>query len=185
MVEPIFSLISPMRYLLFFCFWLFFQPIFSENSFAGIAQTSSPKAHKKHKKKHYNHCPVKRGTDKKLVKGYYYGTASFYHSKFTGRKTSNGERFSPKKMTAAHRSLRLGTYVEVINLSNHQKVYVKINDRLPPRSCRMIDLSRSAASKLHMVHQGLAKVKMRVIPREEGIRKVKEEIMVKKSLAKI
>lgn len=143
--------------------------------------------HYKHKRKHhkpYNHCPVKRGTDKKLLNGYYYGTASFYHSMFNGRKTSNGERFNPKKMTAAHRTLRLGTYVEVINLRNKRRVYVKINDRLPPNSCRMIDLTRSAASRLNMIHQGLAKVKLKVIPKALGRKMVKEEMEFNKKRTK-
>jgi rare lipoprotein A (peptidoglycan hydrolase) len=132
----------------------------------------------KHKKHHhpYNRCPIKRGKDKKLIKGYYYGVASFYHSKFNGRKTTNGERFSSKKMTCAHKSLRLGSYVEITNLANHRKIYVKVNDRLPPNSCRMVDLTRLAAIKLKMVHQGLAKVKMRVIPRSIGMAKVQEEM---------
>jgi|GEM_PF-6653007 len=132
------------------------------------------KHHKHHKA--YNHCPVKRGSDRKLVHGSYTGVASFYHSMFNGRKTSNGERFSSKKMTGAHRTLRLGTYVEVTNLRNHRKVFVKINDRLPPNSCRMIDLTRAAAVRLKMIHQGLAKVKMKVVPKELGRKMVKEEM---------
>lgn len=148
----------------------------SENSELNTL-SNSPKTHKHHHP--YNRCPIKRGVDRKLKDGYYYGTASFYHSKFNGRKTSNGERFSSKKMTCAHKSLRLGTYLEVTNLSNHRKIYVKVNDRLPPHSCRMIDLSRMAATKLHMVRQGLVRVKIKVIPKALGIQKKQEELAVK------
>jgi len=149
------------------------------------------KKHKKHRKRrHYNHCPVRRGSDKKLIKGYYYGIASFYHAMFNGRKTSNGEKFSSMKMTCAHRTLRLGTYVEITNLSNHRKIYVKVNDRLPPHSCRMVDLTRLAATQLKMIHQGLAHVKMRIVPKAVGYVKIREEMArlqktSKKTLKKI
>jgi len=161
------------KYILLVLFsFLFFLGSFSES----IRFNTHTSKHKRKKHRAYNHCPVKRGVDRKLVKGYYYGTASFYHSMFNGRKTSNGEKFNPRKMTGAHKTLRLGTYVEVINLRNKRKVYVKINDRLPPNSCRMIDLTRSAASRLNMIHQGLAKVKLKVIPKALGQRKVMEEM---------
>jgi rare lipoprotein A len=161
-----------------FLFLIFLTLFFWNYTQSNPFQDSLSKVHKPKKKHHrpYNHCPVKRGTDKKLIKGYYYGTASFYHSMFNGRKTSNGERFNSKKMTGAHKSLRLGTYVEIYNLRNHRRVFVKINDRLPPNSCRMIDLTRASANRLNMIHQGLAKVKLRVVPKSLGRKKVKEEM---------
>jgi rare lipoprotein A len=88
------------------------------------------------------------------------GTASFYHQKFEGRKTSSGEIFSNKDYTAAHRSLPFGTLVRVTHLKNGKQVLVKINDRLPPKSTRIIDLSVIAATDLDMIKAGLAKVKI-------------------------
>jgi rare lipoprotein A len=88
------------------------------------------------------------------------GTASFYHQKFEGRKTSSGEIFSNKEYTAAHKSLPFGTLVRVTHLKNGKQVLVKINDRLPPKSSRIIDLSVIAANDLDMIKAGLAKVKI-------------------------
>jgi len=96
-----------------------------------------------------------------------YGVASYYADKFAGRKTASGEIFSQQKMTAAHNSLPLGTYIEVTNLRNNLKVYVKINDRLHPRNKRLVDLSKMAAIKLRFINAGLTRVKIRVVEREE------------------
>jgi rare lipoprotein A len=100
---------------------------------------------------------------KKPVSRVQYGTASFYSNKFTGRKTANGEIFSQKKMTAAHNSLPLGTYVRVTNLRNKRSVVVKINDRLNARNRRLIDLSRSAAQQLGFIKSGLTRVKLEIL----------------------
>ncbi len=88
------------------------------------------------------------------------GVASFYHGMFHGRKTANGERFSNLKMTAAHRTLPLGSVVRVTNLENGKEVVVRINDRGPYKNGRVIDLSRAAAKKLGMIKQGLVDVKI-------------------------
>src|SRR3954452_20754007 len=77
-----------------------------------------------------------------------YGTASFYHDKFIGRQTANGELFDQKKLTAAHNSLPLGTWVEVTNLGNNKSVQVRINDRLHRNNPRLLDLSSAAAEEL-------------------------------------
>ena len=69
------------------------------------------------------------------------GTASWYGSKFHGRKTSSGEPYDMHLATAAHKSLPLPTYAEVTNLDNGRKVIVKINDRGPFKDDRLIDLS--------------------------------------------
>jgi rare lipoprotein A len=92
-----------------------------------------------------------------------YGTASYYADKFNGRKTSNGEIFSQKKLTGAHNTLPLGTWVKVTNLKNRKSVVVKINDRLHHRNPRLIDLSKTAAQKLDYISQGLTKVKVEVL----------------------
>jgi rare lipoprotein A len=91
------------------------------------------------------------------------GIASFYANKFNGRKTSSGEIFYNDKLTAAHKSLKLGTYVHVRNLKNDSTVIVKINDRLPQQSKRSIDLSYKAAEKLNFIKNGLTKVEITVL----------------------
>ena len=88
------------------------------------------------------------------------GRASYYHAMFDGRKTANGETFSSRMMTAAHRTLEFGTRVRVTNLSNLKSVIVTINDRGPYVGGRIIDLSRRAASALGFVHDGVAKVRV-------------------------
>lgn len=103
---------------------------------------------------------VKKATSKAKIQ---YGMASFYSNKFNGRKTSNGEIFSNQKMTAAHNTLPLGTYVRVTNLRNGRSVIVKINDRLHHRNKRIIDLSRAAATKLGYIKSGLTRVKVEVL----------------------
>lgn len=92
-----------------------------------------------------------------------YGTASYYANKFEGRKTANGEIFSQQKMTAACNVLPFGTWIRVTNLKNGRSVVVRINDRLHPRMTRVVDLSRTAASKLGYIRAGLARVKVEVL----------------------
>jgi rare lipoprotein A len=104
--------------------------------------------------------PVKKSSPKTKIQ---YGMASFYSNKFNGRKTANGEIFNNQKLTAAHNTLPLGTYVRVTNLRNGRSVIVKINDRLHHRNKRIIDLSRAAASKLGFLKSGLTRVKIEVL----------------------
>jgi rare lipoprotein A len=94
------------------------------------------------------------------------GTASYYATKFEGRKTANGEILDNKKMTAAHKKLPFGTLVKVTNLSNDSTVVVKINDRLPQNSKRTIDLTKAAASKLNFIQKGLTKVTLEILEPE-------------------
>lgn len=91
------------------------------------------------------------------------GVASFYAKKFNGRKTSSGEKFSNDSLTAAHKKFKFGTYVLVRNLKNDSTVIVKINDRLPQKSKRTIDLSLKAAKQLNFIKSGLAKVEITVL----------------------
>jgi rare lipoprotein A len=91
------------------------------------------------------------------------GIASFYAKKFEGRKCSSGEIFRNDSLTAAHKTLAFGTWVKVTNLKNDSVVIVKINDRLPKKSKRKIDLTRSAAKQLNFISQGLAKVRIEVL----------------------
>jgi rare lipoprotein A len=92
-----------------------------------------------------------------------YGMASFYHSKFQGRKTSSGEKYDQDKMTAAHNGLPMNTWIRVTNIKNGRTVVVKINDRLHHRNERLVDLSRSAASKLGYIGRGITRVKVEVL----------------------
>jgi rare lipoprotein A len=86
------------------------------------------------------------------------GKASYYSRKFQGRETSSGEIFKHNKFTAAHKTLPFGSVVRVVNLENDSIVYVKINDRLPKTSKRLIDLTRKAAIELNFIKKGLTKV---------------------------
>ena len=88
------------------------------------------------------------------------GIASFYDNKFEGRKTSTGERFTQKRMTAACNKLPLNHWVKVTNLSNGRSIVLRINDRMHPKNRRLIDLSRTAAAKLGYLGKGLTKVEV-------------------------
>jgi rare lipoprotein A len=97
-------------------------------------------------------------------KGYHEkGIASWYGSKFHGRRTSSGEPYDMHLATAAHKTLPLPTYAEVTNLDNGRKVIVKINDRGPFKDDRLIDMSYGAALRLGMTETGTARVELRVI----------------------
>lgn len=91
------------------------------------------------------------------------GTASWYGSKFHGRKTSNGEIYNMYAMTAAHKSLPIPSYVRVTNLENKRSIIVRVNDRGPFHGPRIIDLSYVAALKLGYADKGTAKVLVEVI----------------------
>ena len=91
------------------------------------------------------------------------GIASWYGTKFHGRRTSSGEPYDMHGMTAAHKTLPLPTYAEVTNLQNGRKVIVKINDRGPFHANRLIDLSHAAASKLGILTTGTGLVEVRAI----------------------
>ena len=91
------------------------------------------------------------------------GVASWYGSKFHGRRTSSGEPYDMHLATAAHKTLPLPSYAEVTNLDNGRKVVVKINDRGPFKDDRLIDMSYGAALRLDMIATGTARVDVRVI----------------------
>ncbi len=84
------------------------------------------------------------------------GVASWYGPKFHGRPTASGEVFDMHELSAAHRTLPLGTWVQVTHLENGQSIQVRINDRGPFVEGRIIDLSYAAARTLGMVRQGIA-----------------------------
>ncbi len=91
------------------------------------------------------------------------GLASWYGRKFHRRKTSIGEIYDMYAMTAAHRTLPLPSYVRVTNLDNGRAVVLRVNDRGPFHSNRIIDLSYAAAVKLGMIGKGLAAVEVRAL----------------------
>ena len=91
------------------------------------------------------------------------GTASYYHHKFNGRKTANGERYDSALFTAAHKTLPLNSYAVVTNLHNNRKVIVRINDRGPFSEKRIIDLSHSAAKELGLIARGTGQVRIEAL----------------------
>ncbi|WP_353136671.1 septal ring lytic transglycosylase RlpA family protein [Pseudopedobacter sp.] len=88
------------------------------------------------------------------------GKATYYHSKFVGRKTTSGQVYRHEKLTAAHRTLPFGTEVTVTNPKNGKSVTVVINDRGPFNKHLMIDLSQSAAREIGIIGAGVAAVEM-------------------------
>ncbi len=91
------------------------------------------------------------------------GIASWYGTKFHGRRTSSGEPYDMYAMTAAHKTLPLPTYLEVVNLRNNKRVIVKANDRGPFHPNRIIDLSYAAATKLGITASGTGLVEIRAL----------------------
>lgn len=91
------------------------------------------------------------------------GIASWYGKDFDGRPTASGEIFDSRKLTAAHRNLPLGTFVNVKNLENNKEVILKINDRGPYVKNRILDVSEYAAELLDFKTKGLAKVQIQVL----------------------
>ena len=97
------------------------------------------------------------------------GKASWYGKKFHGRKTSNQEIYDMYKLTAAHKTLPLPSYVEVTNLDNGKQVVVRVNDRGPFVGDRIIDMSYGAAKALDFVDKGIANVKIKVIKAPQNL----------------
>jgi rare lipoprotein A len=93
------------------------------------------------------------------------GVASYYDRGFAGHLTASGERYDPRRFTAAHRTLAFGTRVRVTNLANGRRVVVRINDRGPERADRLIDLSRRAARRLGMLGEGVTRVRLDILAR--------------------
>ncbi|RZL90438.1 MAG: septal ring lytic transglycosylase RlpA family protein [Variovorax sp.] len=94
------------------------------------------------------------------------GGASWYGIQFHQRKTANGERFNMTEMTAAHKTLPFNTRVCVRSLVNGREVLVRINDRGPYASGRVIDLSRAAAEAIGMLGMGIKQVALSIADKE-------------------
>jgi len=108
----------------------------------------------------------RRGPAPPRVKRVEVGWASWYGEPFHGRKTASGEVYDMYQLTAAHKTLPLGTTVMVTHLKNDKSVMVTINDRGPFVRGRIIDLSYAAAQGLGMVTEGVAKVRVEIIERK-------------------
>jgi len=91
------------------------------------------------------------------------GIASYYGREFHRKLTANGQRFNMYKVSAAHKTLPLGTRVKVTNLNNGKSIRLTINDRGPFKKGRILDLSYKAAQKLGFVNEGTTKVRIDVI----------------------
>ena len=91
------------------------------------------------------------------------GMASWYGEEFEGSPTANGETYDSNGLTAAHRTLPLGTKLKVTNLRNNRSIVVRINDRGPFVHDRLLDVSMAAAKVLGFMGSGLAKVRTEVI----------------------
>ena len=91
------------------------------------------------------------------------GEASYYAGFHHGKKTASGERFNMHSLTAAHRTLPLGSKIKVTNLNNGKEVVVRVNDRGPYAKGRVLDVSLGAAKKLGMLKTGTAKISIQIL----------------------
>lgn len=96
------------------------------------------------------------------------GEASYYADKFHGRPTASGEKYNKNDLTAAHRTLPIGSIVRVTRLDNEKQIEVRINDCGPHKKDRIIDLSKAAAKKVGLLHDGVAQVRVDLVQPGEG-----------------
>jgi rare lipoprotein A len=109
------------------------------------------------------------GLDLHTLAPYLEGVASWYGPTFHGKPTANGEVYNQYGLTAAHPVLPIGTKIEVENLENRRKVWVRINDRGPYAKGRVLDLSKIAAQQLGMIQNGTARVRITVLQWPETV----------------
>ena len=140
--------IKKIAFLLIVFFVIFIQMIYCQPAKvnAGSKKTTSAKEKKK-----------------SISSRILYGQASFYAAKFEGRKTATGELFTHSKLTAACNVLPLGTWIRITNLRNGKAIIVRTNDRLHPKTRRLVDLSRKGAQQLGYTKSGLTRVKVEVL----------------------
>ena len=91
------------------------------------------------------------------------GLASWYGAAFHGKRAADGNRFDMEALTAAHRTLPLGSVVRVVNLVNGKHLHIRITDRGPYVRNRVIDLSRAAADRLGMIERGVSVVRIQLV----------------------
>ena len=111
------------------------------------------------------------------------GVASWYGGKFNGRKTSNGEIYDMHAMTAAHKTLPMNTMLLIKNLDNGKSTIVRINDRGPFVSGRIVDLSYKAAESLGIARKGLARIQAVALGQEEVAKYNKPPAVIQQDLA--
>jgi rare lipoprotein A len=109
------------------------------------------------------------------------GRASYYSSRFHGRKTSFGEVHKSSELSAAHRSYPHNTMLEVTNLDNDKKVIVRVNDRGPYSHNRLVDISKEAAKMIGILAKGVCNVSIRVVGMEGMVLLDKDEEIDPKS----
>lgn len=95
-----------------------------------------------------------------------HGNASFYAKHLHGRTTASGQAYDSNGLTAAHRTLPMGTRLKVVNPRNDKSVIVTVNDRGPVSKNRMLDVSSAAADRLDMKRSGVTKVDTQVLPKD-------------------
>ena len=113
------------------------------------------------------------------------GVASWYGESFHGRQAANGELFDMEALTAAHRTLPLGSVVRVVNLANGKHLHVRITDRGPYVNSRILDLSRGAATRLGMMEGGLSVVRVQLVGERRPAALLSSEAMETVSVALI
>ncbi|MEY4704306.1 MAG: hypothetical protein RL042_502 [Nitrospirota bacterium] len=111
------------------------------------------------------------------------GVASWYGESFHGKQAANGELFDMEALTAAHRTLPLGSMVRVVNLENGKHVHVRITDRGPYVNGRILDLSRGAAARIGMLAGGLSVVRVQLVGERRPIALLASEAMESVSTA--
>jgi rare lipoprotein A len=114
--------------------------------------------------RHERYVAAHTATPRKPTGQYLEGDASFYANFFSGRLTANGERYDPRKLTAANRTLPFGTRLRVTRLDTGRSVTVTVNDRGPfGKRRRILDLSRAAAEQLDMIRVGHTEVRAEIL----------------------
>lgn len=98
------------------------------------------------------------------------GEASYYGDELAGNPTASGEPFEPDALTAAHRSLPLGSRLRVTNVRTNESVVVRVNDRGPYAEDRVVDLSEAAAREIGMVRRGTADVRLELLSSRRAVR---------------
>lgn len=156
-----------MRPAAFFALLFLIIPIFTEGCAKKASQKAPAGTFKPYTVKGTTYYPLKSAHG--FVEE---GVASWYGPGFHGKKTASGEKYNQYAMTAAHKTLPMGTRVRVTNLDNNRSALVRINDRGPFSSKRIIDLSRAAALRLEITQKGTGRVRVQSLG---GLPEIDEE----------
>lgn len=97
------------------------------------------------------------------------GVATYYSDLFQGRRTASGELYDKNKLTAAHRTLPIGTKIKITRTDNQKSVIVRINDRGPYTQNRVLDISKAAAQKIGLLRAGKATVSIEIIDKNNKV----------------